>query len=63
MDALRDILSVRLSNRATLLRMIAEGEFVMPRRELRAELREMARQLEHDAQAAGRLEARKGCSE
>jgi hypothetical protein len=62
MNELRDVLSIRLTNRATLLRMIVDGEWTMPRRELRAELREIARQLEDDARAAGRLEARKGCS-
>jgi hypothetical protein len=57
-----DILSVRLENRATLLRMLASGEWTISRKELREELREMARQIEEDARAAGRLEARKGCS-
>jgi hypothetical protein len=57
-----DILSVRLENRATLLRMLASSEWTISRKELREELREMARQIEEDARAAGRLEARKGCS-
>ena len=59
----RDILSLRLENRARLLRMVAHGEVVMPPRELRAELLHIAEQLDADARAAGRLEQRKGCSE
>lgn len=59
---LRDPLSIRLTNRATLLRMLASGEAHMSRAELRAELRDLAQQLDDDARAAGRLEARKGAT-
>lgn len=58
----RDILSLRLENRARLLRMLASGEASMSRRELRAYLQELAADLEADARAAGRLELRVGGS-
>jgi hypothetical protein len=62
MQPLRDILSTRLTNRATLLRMMASGEMQMSRKDIRAELRDLARQMDDDARAAGRLEALKDCS-
>jgi hypothetical protein len=58
----RDILSTRLENRAQVLTMIARGEVVMKRAELRAMLHEMATNLRDDARAVGRLERERGRS-
>lgn len=58
----RDILSIRLENRARLLRMVASGEAAMGKAELRAWLREVAADLEADARAVGRLEREMGGS-
>jgi hypothetical protein len=54
-----DILSVRMRNRATLLRMLAAGEAPLSDMEARAELRCLADQLERDAEAAMALEIRR----
>ena len=62
MSAVGDILSVRLRNRAALLRMMAAGEWVMSARELRREVRAVAADLERDAERVMSLEVRKGGS-
>lgn len=54
-----DILSTRLRNRATILRMLAAGEVPLSDQEARAELRSLADQLERDAEAAMTLEIRR----
>lgn len=56
----RDILSLRLENRARMLRMLASQEAAMSRSELRQLLREQAEQLDDDARAVGRMERAKG---
>jgi hypothetical protein len=62
MNAITDILSVRLRNRAQLLRMAASGEWVMTARELRLEVRAIAAELERDAEKAMALEIKRGGS-
>lgn len=62
MKALTDILSVRLRNRAQLLRMAASGEWHMSARDLRREIREIAAQIERDAETAMALEIKMGGS-
>jgi hypothetical protein len=57
MNALTDILSVRMRNRAALLRM-ASGEWHMTARELRKLVREIAADLERDAERAMAMEIR-----
>lgn len=54
----RDILSVRLRNRATALRMLASSEWEISRTELREELRAIAAELERDAETAMSAEVR-----
>lgn len=62
MNAITDILSVRLRNRATLLRMLASAEWTISRTELRREMRDFAAELERDAEKAMRLERKYGGS-
>jgi len=53
------LLSERLRNRATVIRMLASGEWTIPRTEMRAEMREIAAELDADAERAMRLEIRR----
>jgi hypothetical protein len=57
-----DILSVRLSNRARLIRMLVAREWNVTRKELRHELAAIARELDRDAERVMALEIRKGGS-
>ena len=62
MSILGDILSVRLRNRALLIRMIAEGEHRPAPGQLRAELLGIAADLERDAERAMAGESKRGGS-
>jgi hypothetical protein len=57
-----DILSVRMRNRATMLRMLASNEYVTRARDLRKQLRIIAAQEECEAERVQFLEAKVGHS-